>query len=110
MSIFQTNIRKTEVNNDSLGEDDNSTEATGNVRKRSARIVTTTPYSIFIRTSPIYRTSSFMNNGLKRKVRSSRKRYTRSLPFRPDPYPYANERWSAHLLKDNSSKIAKSDE
>ncbi|MBZ0264427.1 hypothetical protein K8I28_07135 [bacterium] len=65
----------------------------------SRRTMTTTPYSIFIRSSPVYGTSSTPRPSIGRTINRYRTKYHRRLSFRPDPYPYADARWTDFLLR-----------
>lgn len=60
--------------------------------------VSTTAWSVFVHSSPMYVTSK-MPRGRRAGRPASRpsSRFHRQLPFRPDGYPYANRRWSERL-------------
>ncbi len=67
---------------------------------QASQVINSTPYAIFIRSSPVYRTSE---SGVTRPHRPSAQpsaRRKRQLPLRPDGYPYANEHWTDLMKRD----------
>lgn len=75
-----------------------STAVMRNVRLGgSAFRVPTTPYSVFVRQSPVYVTSE-MTGSRRRGRPAARLDSRRRHPFRPDGYPYANRRWTNRLM------------
>lgn len=63
----------------------------------SIRRVESFPYAIFVRSSSMYRTSRQPQPPHIRKAVLKGRRPVQTLPFRPDPYPYADRRWSKRL-------------
>ncbi len=76
----------------------------------STRIVLTSPYAIFVHNSPIYRTCRIEATRLGRPTRRAMPRRKRLLPYRPDGYPFANERWSRRYRRENQEKTADQEE
>lgn len=68
---------------------------------RGVYAVPTTPYSVFVHRSPVYITSE-LPAGKRPGRPSARSRSVRGLPFRPDGYPYANRRYSRHLMREQA--------
>jgi hypothetical protein len=78
-------------------DQDNGEKPNAFDRMKSVKIIPTTPYSVFVRSSPVYNTSRFPT---KRSIRPAGRppvKFTRHLPFRPDEYPYADARWTQRM-------------
>ncbi|HEB85077.1 MAG TPA: hypothetical protein ENI92_08775 [Bacteroidetes bacterium] len=65
----------------------------GGVRRR--HVIRTSPYSVFVHDSPVYRTSMMPMKRSTRLTPRPHSRHRRRLPLRLDPYPYADAHWSA---------------
>ncbi len=80
------------------------------------KLIPVTPYSVFIRSSPVYITSLLTSSTCKqvsaRPRRMSSKpcgsRQGRRLPYRPDAYPYADARWNR--IRNSERNAIKEDE
>ncbi len=69
------------------------------------RVMATTPYAVFVRSSPVYGSSRIPNRRVSMSIFRPSGRYHRRLPFRPDPYPYADEKWSKMLVITNDVQV-----
>ncbi len=75
----------------------------------NVRAVQSTPYAIFVHNSPIYRTCKLVAPRIGRPARRTAPRRKRLLPYRPDGYPFANERWSRRYRRENAIAVEETD-
>lgn len=88
------------LQNENTGKSKKAHSPDDTLDELTMRTMNTTPYSVFVRSSPVYATSLFPHRR-KNIGASIRSRYRKQLPYRPDPYPYANARWSRLLSSKN---------
>ncbi len=61
--------------------------------QRKKWMVGASPYAVFVHSSSVYSTSDAPQRPQRPGLRPNTQ-YKRQLPYRPDPYPYADMKWS----------------